>query len=337
MSKPSSGTKAFLAPIGEPPSIQLVPPARLKIDESYQRTIAGKDSQAAIARYAHAWDWRLCVPLLVSQRDDGLYVIDGQHRLEAAQRRGDIPYLPCCVSQYGSAADEAATFVAANRKRRAVSRVDTFRAALLAGDPVATAIAAELPKGSFSIARSSSANALQPGELTCIGTLEKMLVAHGGSGLGVALSVIGGAFPGEILRQSAALVQAVCGILASGHKLSDPKLLQETLARQTADEWSESARMRPSAANGGKGKVWALRAAITERYAEQAGMITPPVASPAPEAPTPAPKATGAVKPKRTFEEQMEAVARGATLVEIRPIRRPDPEYTSGGVGSSML
>ncbi len=41
--------------------------------------------------------------------------------------------------------------------------------------------------------------------------------------------------------------------------------------------------------------------------------------------------------PKRTFEEQLAAVRAGAPLVEVRPMRRPDPEGTLGGVGSSML
>lgn len=323
---------AVLAPIGDPPSIQLVAPARLKIDETYQRTISGKDSQAAIARYAHAWDWRLCVPLLVSQRDDGLYVIDGQHRLEAARRRGDITYLPCCVSEYGSPADEAATFVAANRKRRAVSRVDTFRAALLAGDPVATSINGLLRKNELTVARSAAVIALQPGEVSCIGVLEKMLATHGPDRLGAALSAISTAFRGETLRYGAPLIQAVCGILANGRTASHWRAVQDTLARRTAEEWREAALARPGTTSGGQSMTWGLRAVITECLADPGAAAV--IASPSAAPPI---LATGSAKPRRTFEEQMEAVRNGAQLVEVAPLRRPDPEHTLGGVGSSML
>ncbi len=40
---------------------------------------------------------------------------------------------------------------------------------------------------------------------------------------------------------------------------------------------------------------------------------------------------------QRTFEEQLAAVAAGAGLIEVRPMRQPDPARTLGGVGSSLL
>lgn len=39
----------------------------------------------------------------------------------------------------------------------------------------------------------------------------------------------------------------------------------------------------------------------------------------------------------RTFEDQLEAVRRGANLVEIATLRRPDPSMTLGGVATGAL
>jgi hypothetical protein len=72
------------------------------------------------------------VPALVRRpaRDGGLYVVDGQHRLAAAVMRGDIPQLPCVVSHFDSAEQEAAAFVALNQQRRPLNALDLFKAAL---------------------------------------------------------------------------------------------------------------------------------------------------------------------------------------------------------------
>lgn len=54
----------------------------------------------------------------------------------------------------------------------------------------------------------------------------------------------------------------------------------------------------------------------------------------------PIPNAMIPPRPKgrqRTFEEQLAAVAAGAGLIEVRPMRRPDPPRTLGGVGSGLL
>ena len=47
---------------------------------------------------------------VVARRSDGgLYVVDGQHRMAAAILRRDIGQLPCVISSYASAGDEAAS------------------------------------------------------------------------------------------------------------------------------------------------------------------------------------------------------------------------------------
>jgi hypothetical protein len=42
-------------------------------------------------------------------------------------------------------------------------------------------------------------------------------------------------------------------------------------------------------------------------------------------------------RPPLTFDEKLARVAAGARLVTIHPLRKPDPPFTLGGVGSSTL
>src|SRR3546814_1597119 len=88
---------------------------QLLVDDSYQRSIEGGESQRLIVKIAENWDWRLCLPLIVSRRQGSLYVIDGQHRYEAAKLRGDIRDLPIVLFDFDDPKAEAELFVQANR------------------------------------------------------------------------------------------------------------------------------------------------------------------------------------------------------------------------------
>src|SRR6185295_1898141 len=66
----------------------------LQIDRDYQRVL----SEARVLSLAQSWSWLACGSLLVAERSPGeFFVFDGQHRLEAANRRSDIDELPCVV------------------------------------------------------------------------------------------------------------------------------------------------------------------------------------------------------------------------------------------------
>lgn len=150
---------------GTPPSIEWVLVDDLIVDGDYQRSIESDTSRRLIASIAAHWDWRLCMPLAVSRRDSGRYVIDGQHRLAAAKSRPDIPHLPCCIATYDGPADEAAMFVAANRARRAIHRLDDFHAALVAGDEDALEINRIVQAAGLRVSRQTGSQSWRPGEV----------------------------------------------------------------------------------------------------------------------------------------------------------------------------
>jgi len=101
--------------------------------EVYQRD--GIKSKAI--ELAGNWSWIACGALVVAQRDNAYWVIDGQHRKIAADRRSDIQELPCLVFHVADVKEEARGFLATNTNRRNVSALDKYRARLAADDPAA--------------------------------------------------------------------------------------------------------------------------------------------------------------------------------------------------------
>lgn len=228
----------FDAPIGEPPAVQFIGVERLAIDRSYQRGTHSETSQRLIATIAAKWDWRLCTPLLVASRDGGLYIIDGQHRWEAAKLRGDIQYMPCAVGAYTGSAEEAALFVAANRHRVRVNPMDMWRAAIAAGDDATVTIERLVAAAGLSIARTPQQAQLQPGELLCTGSLYSALRIHGAEKLEAALSAMGKAFNGQVITYSGMLLSAVLGLFVQAPEGFRPELLADALETSSADEWA---------------------------------------------------------------------------------------------------
>ena len=199
---------------GSMPSIEWIQLDRLLVDDSYQRSIDTGPSRALIARIGREWDWRLCVPLMVSRRPDGLYVIDGQHRWAGARLRTDVPQLPCCISVYDGPADEAAMFVAANRERRAMNRLDDFHAAQAGGDEDALAVAALITSVGFVVSRRTGSAAWAPGEVAFTSAIAKARRRFGEEIAREALQLLAEAFPGERLVVGSSIFTATVGLLS---------------------------------------------------------------------------------------------------------------------------
>ena len=206
--------RKFAPPKGMPPSIEMRHPGELRIDDSYQRSIDTGPSRALINRIAAEWDWRMCLPLVVSKRDDGLYVIDGQHRQAGANLRGDIPFLPCCVYVFASVAEEAAMFSKLNRERRAINRLDDFHAAQAGGDPDVLAIAAMIEAVGFTVSRKTGSGAWAPGEVAFTSAIGKARRRYGDEVARGALEIMAEAFKDERLVVGSPVFSAICSVLA---------------------------------------------------------------------------------------------------------------------------
>jgi hypothetical protein len=226
--KPTAPLKLSV-PLGMPPSIELRHPAELLVDDSYQRSVETEASQKLIRRIAVDWDWRMCLPLVVSRRDDGFYVIDGQHRLAAAQLRGDIPFLPCCVSTYAGIAEEAAMFVAMNRTRRAINRLDDFHAATAGGDEDALVVRQLILDAGFKVARKTGSQSWVPSEVAFTTSIEKVMRKHGQKACADALALMAEAFPDEVLNAGASVFLALTKLAVAGSTPDRDRLFRALL------------------------------------------------------------------------------------------------------------
>lgn len=252
----------FAPAIGEPPAIQFISPDRLKVDPSYQRSLDGRASQKLVEAIAAKWDWRLCLPLLVAARDRDLYIIDGQHRWAAARARGDIGFLPCAVGQYDGAAEEAALFVAANRRRVAVNRLDLFRAALAAGDEATATIDTMLAAAGLTIAEHTSGKGLKSGQIGSTAVLYKALREKGSASLGEVVAILGSAFADQRIGYSGVIIGALVQINPAALGEADRARLLTVLRSKSADEWAAIPAVRR--AQGGTVRATQLFFAVRE-------------------------------------------------------------------------
>lgn len=215
MSRPATTRLKVNPPLGTMPVLQYCAPDQLKIDEEYQRTLSAGASQSLLRRIAMHWDWGLCQPLFVARRGDGgLYVVDGQHRLEAARLRGDIWQLPCVVTSFATMADEAAAFVSLNQQRRPLTQLDLFKAALAGGDFEAAQIDLAVREAGLAIAPHTNVISWKPGMLANIGGLQRSYRVHGVQVLSISLGVLASSFCGEVIRYAGTIYPGIEAVVA---------------------------------------------------------------------------------------------------------------------------
>lgn len=204
-------------PVGQMPVLQFCALSQLMIDPAYQRSTEETASQRLIRAIAIDWNWTLFQPLTVARRanDNGLYVIDGQHRLAAAKLRTDINQLPCVVVDSKDAVEEAAKFVLLNTQRRALTGLEVFNASLASRDPEAVAIHAAMTKGGLILARHMCTAVWPIGWYGQIGTVQRAWRSHGPELTALALSVMGKGFSREPQINAGTIFPGVVGLLAS--------------------------------------------------------------------------------------------------------------------------
>lgn len=265
--KPPSPKRRWPAATGNPPSVENRNPSELRLDDSYQRSTDNGASQALIRKIANGWDWRMCLPLVVSKRDDGsLWVIDGQHRLAAALLRGDIPFLPCVVGIYGSVADEAAMFVAMNRARKPMNRLDDFHAAIASGDSEAIEITRLITDAGFTVSRKTGSQSWVPGEVAFTSAIAKVLRKHGAKVCADALRTMQEAWPDEVLNAGASMFTALTKLAISPPDGFDPDRMFRVLLRRNQREWASFLNETKS---GGDERAAQLRQVLLMAYEEE--------------------------------------------------------------------
>ena len=131
-----------------------VPKGELNVDSDYQRQNV---NNGRVLELAQSWSWIACGTLNVARRADGsLWVMDGQHRKLAADKRSDIAELPCLVFDVDARTDEARGFLNLNTHRGPVKSLDRFNAMVMAGDAIAIAAKQMIEASGYKVARNQN-------------------------------------------------------------------------------------------------------------------------------------------------------------------------------------
>lgn len=249
---------------GAPPTLEWIGVDRLNVDDTYQRSIAETKAQQLITRIAKGWDWRLFQPLSVARRNNGdLFVIDGQHRLAAARLRSDLPHLPCVVSNFGGVEDEATAFAAMNRQRRAMSKLETYRAELAAGEPQALLAMRLIERAGLGLAKTTNPQSWAPGQIDCIGGVVRVINRHGPEVALNALTAMGEAWGKKRISCPGSVLLGLADIYHKPPPGFDPdaviQALSEVTGRELLEEASEYRHIHKSSEDK-------MRAAILARH-----------------------------------------------------------------------
>jgi len=208
----------------------------LKVDSAYQRAIDSPASQRLIKEVASNWDWGLCSVLTVSDRgDDGLFVVDGQHRLHAAKLRSDIPHLPCVTAKLSSQKEEAQLFVSVNTARKTITPLDRFHARCIAGDKETLEIARLVAEAGLRVGKSPYK--IGDGEITEAPTMMRVYRDYGAALFSASLVNMAEAWPGQGLRIAREMLPALCLLLKANYPGVDPENIPATLRSREQAAW----------------------------------------------------------------------------------------------------
>jgi hypothetical protein len=128
--KERTGWAARWTQAGDKGEQRMVRISELLIDTAYQ----GPPSESVVRAIAKDFAWRGFGVVVVMQRAGGqLYLVDGQHRVEAVRRRHDTEWVPAIVFRSTGVQQESMAYIALNEHRRGKTSLRKYNAHLVAG------------------------------------------------------------------------------------------------------------------------------------------------------------------------------------------------------------
>lgn len=107
-----------------------IPKELLDVDYTYQR----QPKHSHILRIAKDWSWIACGTIAVTERDNKYFIIDGNHRKLASDKRDDISELPCMIYRTKGITDEAKSWLSVNTSRKHPYMYEKWNALVCIGD-----------------------------------------------------------------------------------------------------------------------------------------------------------------------------------------------------------
>lgn len=228
------------------PQLMRVPLKELIVDHTYQRNVS-LDHVRIIARN---FDPMLLGVITVNVRtgDSGVYVIDGQHRVEALRQISAVTDVLCLV-YYGLDQElEAKLFSGPQVTRRTINPLSRLRASLVAKDPRALEIVEIVQRNGFEI-HWGGASTGTAGRIASIQTIEKIHEKVIKGHLDAVLSVIrdGWRERGPELIP-AKLMQGLDVTMRRHRNLYDRAILVAAVASTTFDDFEMACKQQPGGA-----------------------------------------------------------------------------------------
>tara|TARA_R110002020_G_scaffold185004_2_gene382479 strand:+ start:592 stop:1251 length:660 start_codon:yes stop_codon:yes gene_type:complete len=180
---------AAKAPDTTPPTMVLLRPESLVVDERYQRNLSER-SLRLIRKIVTGWDWRAFKPPVVVMVGDEMHVVDGQHTAIAAATHPMIEEIPVMVVAAAEMADRAIAFVKHNRDRITATPTQLHYALIEAGDEEAMTIAAVCEQVGVRVLKNPPANtSFAAGDTVAVATMHAIMNRHYRIGLRKVLEI----------------------------------------------------------------------------------------------------------------------------------------------------
>lgn len=125
------------------PRIMLIPTDKLNVDESYQR----KPDAHMVHKISEKFDPDLLGIIVVSERNEKLWIVDGQHRWAAV--KNFLKEVPCMLWQGLTYEEECAKFRKLNSNRKGLNGSIIFHEMVCEGDALAVETAEIIQKNRF--------------------------------------------------------------------------------------------------------------------------------------------------------------------------------------------
>lgn len=222
----------------------------LKFDEDYQRKVI----HARVRRLADKLDLDSLGVVTVSERKDGFYVVDGQHRILALRHHDFGEWkVKCQVYSDLKREEEAALFRTLNDTRR-ITPWDDFKAGIIEGDPESLEIRRICKVAGL---RVSSGN--QDGVISCVASMRQIYRNDDGR-------------PGpEVLKEALEVAVAAWGVQSSSVEGKIIEGLSIVLSTYGPEEMDRPALIKKLSKIGGQG-AGLLGLARSMREHRQAGV-----------------------------------------------------------------
>jgi hypothetical protein len=292
---------------GPRPDFKWIPLKDLSVDHTYQRTTQHPRSQKNLEHLVDNFTWAHCGVLVVGQdkTKSRYYVIDGQHRLEAASKRGDIDALPCFIIKDVGTQDQAQSFVAINRHRVGLHTISAFHARAVAGDETASQTIGFLLACGITVPKTPVQELkLAPNELQCVGTISSLLRGHTKEQVKWALDTIAAAYPDKNGRLREMIIKMLSNFIrvnANADRDIAVKVLRELNPRIFEDDARNASKMQ-----GGK-TLFVMVNAFSKLYAKAGGKCQEMAL----------PKMHGSIKPVVSPRQPQQRTKEAQTVVKL--------------------